>query len=307
MFLFINLQGCYKSEKKETENYKGFAVNIIDVGEGDAILVHFESGENLLIDCGEKSENNFNKIKKCFSFFEVENIDYLILTHIDSDHTGNALDIIKNYNVKTAYIPKILEPEKYEDFNLALNELNSKDIPTKISLIYQSINIENANILFLSQEDMFSTNSSYADFNRTEIPNEKQKNNISPIIYLEYKGVRFLFTGDAESEQEIKVINNYNLGLYERFNVNLTNVDFLKVGHHGASDSSCEKFLQTVNPKNALISVGGNNYYGHPSDETLIRFNKNCPDCMIYRTDRDGTISVRVENNDNVNIVTERQ
>ena len=78
--------------------------------------------------------------------------------------------------------------------------------------------------------------------------------------------------------------------------MNLENVDFLKVSHHGAVDASCNEFLSLLNPTNAIISVGNENFYGHPASETLERLNLLCPNHNLYRTDMLGTITVYKEN-----------
>ena len=80
--------------------------------------------------------------------------------------------------------------------------------------------------------------------------------------------------------------------------MSLENVDFLKVSHHGAEDASCTEFLSLINPKNAIISVGNENFYGHPASEMLERLNLLCPNHILYRTDMLGTITVYKENDE---------
>lgn len=86
--------------------------------------------------------------------------------------------------------------------------------------------------------------------------------------------------GDASIDREKELINKYNL----------TNIEFLKIGHHGSKTSSSEYFVKKVKPKYSVISVGLNNKYNHPSKETI----KNLSDSTIYRTDYDGTIEVKI-------------
>ena len=103
-------------------------------------------------------------------------------------------------------------------------------------------------------------------------------NNYSPIIKISYGTTSFLFTGDAEESVEKEVLNNFS---------NITS-DVLKIGHHGSSTSTSETFLNKVNPKITVISVGKYNIYGHPTEETLEKLRNT----TIYRTDLDGTIQI---------------
>ena len=119
------------------------------------------------------------------------------------------------------------------------------------------------------------------------------ENNKSVIIMAEIDGIRFLFTGDAESKTEKALLD-------EGLNIDC---DVLKVGHHGSDSSSSEKFLKATTPKYAAISVGQNNIYSHPS-ESVVTSLKNCG-AQILRTDTNGDITFYVENQ-NIRAETER-
>jgi competence protein ComEC len=140
----------------------------------------------------------------------------------------------------------------------------------------------------------------YDEFNLISNPTDQQVNNLSPMIYLTYNGVRFLFTGDADKLQEQKIIEYYKsniIDLYHKDRVNLYDIDFLKVGHHGDEDSSSQEFLDILKPKNAIISVGGNNVYGHPSTRVINRITTTNENCRILRTDVLGNVYVSVDKN----------
>mgnify|MGYP002626785264 CR=1 FL=1 len=92
-----------------------------------------------------------------------------------------------------------------------------------------------------------------------------------------------MFMGDASATTEKEVLNKYNL----------SNIDVLKVGHHGSKTSSSTEFIDAINPKYSIISVGEDNRYGHPNKEVL----ENLKDSKIYRTDQDGSIMCKVKNN----------
>ena len=117
------------------------------------------------------------------------------------------------------------------------------------------------------------------------------------MIYVEYAGVSFLFTGDAGKQQEQLVENNINLGFYNQFvdgRIDLYNIDFLKVAHHGADDCSSQDFLNIIQPQNAVLSVGGNNIYGHPSSRVIDRLYLANPNVNLLRTDVCGNITISV-------------
>lgn len=104
----------------------------------------------------------------------------------------------------------------------------------------------------------------------------------SNIIYFTYHQYRFLLEADATSENEQEILSKYNL----------SNITFLKVGHHGSDTSSSEIFINTINPKISLISVGANNLYHHPKPEVLRRLKQS----KIYRTDQNGSIEISIKN-----------
>ena len=109
------------------------------------------------------------------------------------------------------------------------------------------------------------------------------ENDNSSVIYTELNNHKFLFMGDAGVEVEEDLIEKYNL----------KNIDVLKVGHHGSKTSSNEEFINEIDPKNSIISVGKNNRYGHPNKAVL----DNLSDSKIYRTDQDGSIMFKIKNN----------
>ena len=109
------------------------------------------------------------------------------------------------------------------------------------------------------------------------------ENDNSNVIYTKISGYKFMFMGDAGVDKEKDILENYNI----------SNIDVLKVGHHGSKTSSSKKFIDETNPKYGVISVGKNNKYGHPNKEVL----NNLSDSKIYRTDDDGSILFKIKNN----------
>ncbi len=283
----------------EQDKVCNYSVDFIDVGEGDCIFIRFPDGKTMLIDTGEKSDKNYKKITDCIDKSGAKSIDYLMITHPDFDHSGNALDIIQNFDVGVAYIPYLHNSKFgfYKYYSEFYDLLVEKEISKKYSNYYHYLKGEEYLVAFLTPSPKGMVDGEYYEFNLSEAPTESQSNSLSPIIYVQICGVRFVFTGDAPENQEKKALENLKLNAknhyeYYGLNVNLDNVDYLKISHHGSSDASCEEFLSVLAPKNAIISVGGNNNYGHPSSQVLKRLQKANENYLLYRTDVNGSISV---------------
>lgn len=114
------------------------------------------------------------------------------------------------------------------------------------------------------------------------------ENDNSIVGYLNIHNIKFLYMGDASINVEKEIVEKYKL----------TNVDFLKVGHHGSDTSSGKEFIDEINPKYSIISVGKNNRYGHPKDKVL----NNLSNSKIYRTDLNGTIAIKINSNYKIKI-----
>ena len=275
-----------------------FSVHFLDVGQGDSILINFPDGKNMLIDAGIKDDATANFIIKCIEKTDSKSLDYLLLTHPDGDHIGNAVAIIKRFNVGKIFAPRIKDATDYPEFAAVTEAAVGNEIPMIVSDMYKSEEGSDWFLAFLSPVPSGMSGSSYDDFNAEENPTAQEINDLSPIVYLEYAGVRFVFTGDAGISQENLVINNYKAGLYDiiygKGKIKLGKVEFLKMSHHGSDSASGDEFLGLLTPANAVVSVGPNNY-GLPATAALKRLVKQSPNVEIFRTDVGGTISVVVK------------
>ena len=173
---------------------------------------------------------------------------------------GEAINLVENFKLE-----KVI-------FNCgAFNDLEQeliKELDKKIIKYYSCIkklNIDNNKLYFLQTK---------------EYDNENDNSNV---IYTELNSYKFMFMGDAGIEKENEILNKYNL----------SNIDVLKVGHHGSKTSSGKEFIDEINPKYSIISVGKNNRYGHPNKEVLNILNNS----KIYRTDLNGTIAIKINSN----------
>lgn len=242
-----------------------YYVYYLDVGQGDsAVLISPFKSEVIMIDTGgkifyntekwRKSSKKYNLSDNTIKFLKslgITKLDYLILSHGDEDHAGEALNILKQLNVK----------------NIVLNNGDLNTLEKKIS---DKGNITNKYKL---------KNFKIKDLNQYDYNNENENSIINYISFLKYN---LLFMGDATIKQEKEIINKYNF----------LKIDILKLGHHGSKTSSCKEFIDFVNPKYSIISVGKNNRYGHPNSEVLGTLGKNS---KIYRTDLDGSIIFKIK------------
>lgn len=246
-------------------NYES-SLTMLDVGQGDSFLIKLKHNQgNILIDTGGLVSYNKQKpydITKNITipYMQAEGIDhldYLIITHGDYDHMGEGINLINNFKVGKV----IFNCGEYNELEKNLIKVLNKKKISYYSCI-KNLNINNHKLKFL---------------NTKEYDNENDNSNV---IYTKINSYSFLLMGDAGIEKEQDILNKYNL----------TNIDFFKVGHHGSNTSSSKKFINSINPKYSLISVGKNNRYGHPKKETL----KNLKRSIIYRTDLDGSIKIKL-------------
>ncbi len=245
---------------------------MIDVGQGDSIFIH-SNNHNLLIDTGGKisypkeewqerktsslAENTLLPLLKSLG---IRKLDYLLLSHGDYDHMGEAKYLVNNFKVEKV----IFNDGEYNDLELELIELlKNNGIPYGQKL--EKISLGNISLYFLN----------------TKIYDNENDN--SNVIYTMINGKKLLLMGDAGIEKEKDILQKYNL--YD--------IDILKVGHHGSKTSSSKEFINKIHPKYSLISVGANNRYGHPNSEVLDRLNQS----KIFRTDFDGSIVLKFKNN----------
>lgn len=302
LFLFSCAE---KATNYGTGEKKFSSVNFLSVGQGDCCFIVLPDGKTMLIDCGERTENNISLISAYIDAAGGKEIDYLLLSHTDSDHTGSAAEIIRKYGVETAYIPEVKDNAGYTAFRSAKEELINCGAEIKISAIGERVVQEDYFFCFLYPDN----DSGYDEINYGDAT-AKDINATSSLLYLEYDGTRFVFTGDAVKSAEEKVVDNALSGEYYLFGdkahaVDLNGVDFLKVSHHGGKEEISDKLYEYLKPDNAVISVGALNNYGHPSIFTLVALEAANPEINILRTDVLGTISVNITGESSYEIITD--
>ena len=265
-FLIINNQDKIKNlfNQNNNQNQNDYIntnndllkVHYLDVGQGDSIFVELPNNETMLIDAAEsyQSENIINYLKN----LNYQKIDYVIGTHPHTDHIGGLKNIINTFEIGKIYMPKVVSTTKtYESLLMAIKDKNLKINTAKAGTSIIDTDALKINILA-------PNNSIYTELN-----------NYSVVTKISYGSTKFLFMGDAEklSENEIKE--------------NVT-ADVIKIGHHGSNTSSSIDFIKKVNAKYGIISVGLNNKYNLPKEETITNWENS--GTKIYLTSTNGTI-----------------
>lgn len=235
------------------QNYD-FQLHFIDVGNGDAILIKFPNDKTMMIDTGEeKSSNVVTSYVQQFMWSEgIDKIDYLVLTHSDSDHVGGAKFILEKFKVSNVYRPKVYSKSEKE---LLTEKENFKVEDSKIyNEVIEMVYKEKCNMFYNEAGISFQLGGSKVEFLAPLLTSYSNSNNYSAVIRITYQMKKFLFMGDAETSVEKELINSYGEEL---------KADVLKVGHHGSNTSSSEEFLNIVKPEYAILSCASSEYYPH--------------------------------------------
>lgn len=236
---------------------------MIDVGQGDSFLIT-SNNKNMLIDTGGvmsyyteewmqyEKKNGGTYLVTFLNQLGITRLDYLVLTHGDYDHAGEALTIMGKIDVKTVFF-------------------NGNDLNTLEKKIWDN----SSNHYKLTEGDSFSL----GNFSFLVISNiYSDENDSSLVLYSSIYDKKILFMGDASIKSEEYVLNNYNF----------EDITILKVGHHGSRTSSSEEFIRMINPTYALISAGVNNRFNHPHREVVKRLDDN--GTIIFNTQINGMI-----------------
>jgi competence protein ComEC len=236
--------------------------HFIDVGQADAALIRTAEG-NILIDAGMGESED--ALKAYLDNLGITEIEYAVFTHPHEDHIGGADMIVLNYNVKNVILPdKTHNTKTFERMMDAIEERGCKVIK---SVPEKTFTVGELTCTILA-------------------PIEKEYdelNDYSVVVRADYGDTSVLFTGDAEVLSENQMIDRYGSAKN-----GILDCDILKVGHHGSTTSSGQKFLDAVTPDHGVISVGEGNTHGHPVPSILERYEKS--GITVYRTDKEGSI-----------------
>ena len=229
-------------------------VTVLDVGQGQCVLLQSD-GRNYLVDCGSYSDSfAADQAAGLLLSQGIAKLDGIILTHFDNDHIGGVANLLTRISVSQIYVPKRQNDEEHDDFGMA-------------------------EVITVETELVFS----YGDSKITLIPSENatSSNESGLCILFQTENCDTLITGDRTAAGERELLRQ----------IELPELEVLVVGHHGSKTSTSLELLYKTNPKVAIISVGADNPYGHPTDLVLSRL--RTIGCIIYRTDLQGTIIYR--------------
>lgn len=241
------------------------SIRMLDVGQGDAILIQTPAGKNILIDAGPGAQ--LALLKRQLERLQVSAFSLVVATHPHEDHIGNLPWLIETFPVRTYTDPGTLHTT--ENFRLLMERLVQRKVPVREARRGQRYKLGDE--LFL---DVLMPREPLLSETRSDL------NNNSVVTRLIYRGFSMLFTGDAEIEAEARLIDD----------AVLLPTSVLKVGHHGSFSSTSPALLDRIRPKLAVASCGLNNDYGHPHGKTLrVLESRNVP---LFRTDLDGQIQL---------------
>jgi competence protein ComEC len=243
---------------------------VLDIGQGDAILIVAPSGETVLIDGGPDPDLTMRRLGERLPFWQ-RRLDVVVLTHPHEDHVAGLVPALQRFAVGTVLEPgRAYENPAYPRFvALARQEPGATFRHARAGDIVPLGGTARLVVLYPTADD------AAAPLLDGDI------NNASVVLLLESRGFRALLTGDAEAPVESQLLARGQLGP----------VDVLKVGHHGSESSTTQELLAVVQPRIAIISCGTDNEYGHPHAITLEHL-AAVPGITVHRTDIEGTVEV---------------
>ena len=257
---------------------KKLEIYFLDVGQGDSTVIKTVDDKFILIDAGEGKKSGYDYGRNVLLPFLINKgarkIDFIFISHFDNDHIGGVFSLIEEFRIGEIFISnQKLGSENFERFLKVTRENR-----IKVNVVKQGdrINLEEnlyMDILWPKEKEQIS---------------ENPMNNNSIVSKLVYKNFSILFTGDIEEIAEKEILNLYK-------NKNTLEATVLKVAHHGSRTSSSIEFLKAVKPKYALIGVGKNNKFNHPSSDVVQNLEKN--KIIICRTDLMGQITILINTN----------
>ncbi len=275
--LLVILAGVRRAEPQHPR----LRVTFLDVGQGDAAVIECPSGKVVVIDGGGKpgtdetlgGDPGNQVVVPYLKSRGISTVDLLVATHADDDHAQGLNAVAGRLSVRAALVNGYAGTSR--PYNRLLARLRSRKVPLYIARRGQTLDLGGGASLEIVTP--------------TDVPiltGRSVSNNASIVLRVVFGKSRFLFTGDAEEEAEMNLV--------QASNVHLT-ADVLKVGHHGSRWSTTEPFLEAIHPSAAVISAGRENSFGHPHAEVLSRFRKR--GIPVFRTDEQGAITIETDGN----------
>lgn len=260
------------SQKNETQQFLHLA--FLDIGQGDATLLTFPDGQQMLVDCAIDARI-LEALGRQMPFYD-RTIEYLVMTHPDMDHYGGCIDVLERFDVAHVVHSGFTKQQEYFDAFLAAVEAEKAEVEQVTEL--KEWQIASTTLQFLHPDYDVATTQTVPG---TEI--KLGANDASVVIKLTYGTQDILLMGDIEEVGEKYLLTQYP---------DLLDVEILKAGHHGSSGSSHQAFLDMTSPEHVMFSAGKGNRYGHPSRRVMRRVERI--GATSWRTDTQGDILLMV-------------
>ena len=240
-------------------------VSVLDVGQGDAILIQTPARQDILIDGGPDPQAVILELGRKMPFWD-RTIDLVILTHPHADHVTGLIEVLKRYRVKQVLYPDLdYDSPTYQAW---LKLIDSQDIKITIARTGQRINLGGGAVARVITPSLSTSLDEYGIDNQ------------GVVLELAMAKINFLLTADIGYERELELISQRDI----------SPCTVLKVAHHGSDTSTTAEFLATASPRLAVISMGTDNRFGHPSPEVIARLEALVGPERIFRTDEHGTV-----------------
>lgn len=259
---------------------KQLQIHMLDVGQGDSLLIITPENKSVLIDAGLARAGD--KVVQALAKYNITQIDLAVASHPHADHIGGMPKVLNAIKVKRFLDSGQEHPT--QTYERLLTTVKDKIGSLIIARTGKNFDLDSGiRLEVLGPSEPLLENVSGSDENANSV-----------IIKLTYGNFKMLFTGDSEDETEERLLSR---------NVDLS-AQVLKVAHHGSNYATTEKFLDKVKPEVGIISCGEDNDYGHPAPNTLDRLKS--ANVKVYRTDLEGEITITSDGN-NYNVTTEHE
>lgn len=246
------------------EEHSQIKLVMLDVGQGDGILIKLSNGRTCMIDGGSSSRDKIGAyiLLPALKYYGMGQLDYVFVSHEDSDHISGVIELLeRKYPIKNIILPYREKAEKEKNYMILLDLARENK----------------ANIIFWKKGDSMKMNHFSLSCLHPKTQNQEGEPNAdSMVLSLQYYHFRALFTGDLADKGEDALVE-------ELKNQEEASYTFLKVAHHGSKKSTFEPFLSLTKPKLSLISCSATNRYGHPGEETLERLEEIGSEILITK------------------------